>query len=120
MAKMPPAVEMVLELMKDEPPLDLTSGVPGAKFELRTYPPKPSPGRCVLYVLPNGLRMSEVRPATIVRVNGEGSGQTTCNLVVLLDGPNDGSDTLGCSAWVGSVGYSEEPKPGTWHWPPRV
>lgn len=65
------------------------------------------------------------RPATIVHDNGG-----SVNLQVLLDGTNDALPQYGRHvseaearrglAWRTSVVYSEEPKPNTWGWPPRV
>ncbi|HYE07691.1 MAG TPA: hypothetical protein VEL07_19385 [Planctomycetota bacterium] len=98
-------------------------------------PINPTVGRTVLFVLPNGRRRGEIRPATVVRVNGEGEYQT-CNLRVITDGPNDENALVASSPdgesislpyrepdWRGSVAYhqhaeGEAPKPGTWHWMP--
>lgn len=96
-------------------------------------PIEPTVGRVVLYVLPGqSPRRGEIRPAIVVRVNGDGA----VNLHVLTDGPNDrGSRTLtGPSGehvavpyvepeWVGSAPYDQpaegaRPMPGTWHWMP--
>lgn len=79
----------------------------------------PSVGRIVRYVLPpQSRRAGEVRPAVIVRplcaiYDPVNPGMS--NLRVLTDGPNDAGDP----DWVGSVPYSDEPMPGTWHWPER-
>lgn len=87
-------------------------------------PQQPSIGRVVHYVLPEGARRGEVRPAVITRVLtliDAPSNPGMCNLQVLLDGSNDGLDgALGGIAWKGSVLYSEAPVAGTWHWPPRA
>lgn len=92
--------------------------------------PTPSLGRIVFYVLKDG----QVRPAIVVRLGPDLSPSyppTTVNLNVQLDGDNDGrhnghwtgiteEEGKARVAWRTSVAYSEEPKPGTWHWPPRV
>jgi hypothetical protein len=85
----------------------------------------PSAGRIVRYVLPETHhRVGEVRPAIVIRAwNGldDPSNPGMSNLQIFLDGPNDlaSGGIGGPTEWVGSVLYSEEPKPGTWHWPPR-
>jgi hypothetical protein len=101
----------------------------------------PSVGRIVHYRLPaDAKRAGEIRPAIIVRVNGDPSAPlTSCNLYVLFDGPNDAeiedvdivehqlsSDEVGDFAtaliintsWVGSVCQGTEP--GQWSAPPFV
>lgn len=90
-------------------------------------PQQPSIGRIVHYVLPEGPRRGEIRPAVIVRVfTGVDApiNPGMCNLQVLLDGGNDGLEGgLGGVVWKGSVLHSaatEAPVAGTWHWPPRV
>jgi hypothetical protein len=74
-------------------------------------------GRIVHYVMPNG----DHRPAIVVRVwrgpCGEESGCS--NLQVFTDGRNDGPGFESGVHWATSVAYSDEPKPGTWHWPER-
>ena len=88
-------------------------------------PQQPSIGRIVHYVLPEGPRRGEVRPAIIVRrftmIDPHVRPNVgMCNLQVLLDGGNDGLEGgLGGVVWKGSVLYSEAQTPGTWHWPPR-
>lgn len=82
-------------------------------------------GRIVHYVLKDG----EHRPAIIVKVwniNG------TCNLTVFPDWQNDNvPEKMGSAKlekmgqgtalrWATSILYSDEPKPGTWHWIERV
>ncbi len=71
-------------------------------------------GRVVRFVLPKGRSTGEPRAAVIVRVGDTADGR--CNLHVFLDGQNDD----GADVWATSVPYSEEPKHGTWHWPPKV
>ncbi|MDD5367462.1 MAG: hypothetical protein PHQ40_00390 [Anaerolineaceae bacterium] len=83
-------------------------------------------GRKVHYVMPNGKHC----PAEVVRVWGENG---CSNLQVITDGPNDAPygpteenlfANFGISPaevkhghfWRTSVMFSEEPKPGTWHW----
>jgi hypothetical protein len=78
-------------------------------------PIQPTVGRTVLFVLPDSSkRAGEIRPATVVRVNAPERPDTTCNLIVHLDGPND----QGEAAWRGSVAYDDTARPGTWHWMP--
>mgnify|MGYP000989721294 CR=1 FL=1 len=67
-------------------------------------------GRIVHYVLPDGI---EHRPAMIVRVWDHGTGMS--NLQVFTDGSNDQSVDQGL-IWRGSIFYSEDKLPGTWHW----
>lgn len=73
---------------------------------------KPTVGRVVYFVLPNGAkRMGEIRPAIITRVNPD-----SVNLSVICDGSNDDG---GAPTWVGSVKLDQETKAeGTWHWMP--
>lgn len=75
----------------------------------------PTVGRIVNCVLPAGHRRAgEIRPAIVARVN-----QTSVNLDVFLDGPNDSSDIERLDVgWFGSAPYDESAKPGTWHWAP--
>lgn len=85
-------------------------------------PASPSLGRIVHYVTRDG----GIRPAIVTAVFNAKMDQDEphpgiSNLVVFLDGPNDGlvaglgSQTL----WVGSALHSADKKPGTWHWPAR-
>lgn len=83
----------------------------------------PSLGRIVHYVMLNG----EIRPAIIVRV-WQPIAHPSCpgmsNLQVYLDGQND-VQAIAVSGppatmWQGSVFYSADMRPGTWHWPPRT
>lgn len=85
-----------------------------AKVPAKTANPiVPTVGRIVLYTLPRGSHAGETRPAQVVRVNGEGEGQT-CNLSVQLDGPNDRD--IGDCSWVGSARYDQKGAFGTWRW----
>jgi hypothetical protein len=72
---------------------------------------KPSIGRIVLYITPDG----EIRPAIIVRVWSD-----TCVNVKVFEDPANECEIEGhhCS----SVTYSEAEyaMPRSWHWPPRV
>lgn len=81
-----------------------------------------SPGRVVHYVLSSTdldekhqHNVGQHRPATIVAVWSKTNGCS--NLVVLVDGTNDG--IAGCVLWATSREFSDEMKPGTWHWPER-
>ncbi len=81
-------------------------------------------GRIVHFVLPDGPNAGEHRPAVVVRVwrlNNADVAQRppdsgNSNLVVFMDGRNDGDQFAGCIRWETSVVYSAEPKPRTWHW----
>ena len=68
-------------------------------------------GRMVHYVLPDGVRKGEHRPAVIVKVWDHGHG--TSNLQVFTDGMND--KTVNGLEWKTSIMYSEDKMPGTWH-----
>ncbi len=80
---------------------------------------KPSIGRIVHYQAhgsPDGTHKSEPRPAIITRVGLEqdsetGAGVNTVDLTVF--NPTGLFFNVNCK-------YSEEPKGGTWRWPPRV
>lgn len=90
---------------------------------------KPTIGRIVRYVLPNGIlseakqhRIGHHRPAIIVAINCEGTKDESLQLQVFTDGSNDGIGKDGDRNvyWATSVRHDEETKaPGTWHWPPR-
>lgn len=82
-------------------------------------------GRIVHFVLDSG----EHRPAIVLRVwrmaDGTPPENGCCNLTVFRDWSNDNipgnfvNATTGQGTalqWSTSVLYSEEPKPGTWHW----
>lgn len=76
-------------------------------------------GRIVHYVMTNG----EHRAAIVVKVWSKESGVS--NLTVFTDWTNDmktsdGSPLQSGDMWETSVLYSEEPKPGTWHWIERA
>lgn len=81
-------------------------------------------GRIVHYVLSDGPHAGEHRPAIIVRVwrvrdadgNEHPPDNGYSNLVVFMDGSNDGDRFAGCLSWQTSVVFSQEPQPRTWHW----
>lgn len=77
-------------------------------------------GRIVHFVLPDGPHVGEHRPAIIVKVWRQGDGTPPnngySNLVVFMDGKNDGDRYAGCIRWETSVIYSADPNPRTWHW----
>jgi len=77
-------------------------------------------GRNVHFVLPDGPHAGEHRPAVIVKVWRRGDGSPPAdgysNLVVFMDGTNDGPSFGGCIRWETSVTFSEDPQPRTWHW----
>jgi hypothetical protein len=92
---------------------------------------KPTVGRTVHYTMPDG----QIRPAVVVRAWDHEPGGSyppgVVNLQVLLDGSNDRigeknaeffseEETKRGQAWRTSVHHSEESKPNTWRWPPRV
>lgn len=76
----------------------------------------PSVGRIVHFVMKNG----DARPAIVVAH----FGGDRANLRVFTDGSNDARNLdespVPETLWRTSVPFSEEPKPDTWHWPPRV
>lgn len=90
---------------------------------------KASVGRIVNVVLDAGIpdirphAVGQIRPAIVVRTWGEGGGPSeSVNLQVFLDGSNDLDHLapgIGAQIWLTSAHYSAEPKPRTWHWPPR-
>ena len=83
---------------------------------------KPSAGRIVLYVAPEGM----TRPALIIGPCTEifpGSAYTReeCQLHVFFDGTNDwpfdhSGNRIALDPWRTSVPHDEDKKPGTWHW----
>lgn len=74
---------------------------------------KVSPGRIVMYVLPDG---GEARPMIVIRVwNGNGSVSGH----VFHNGQDDvAHDPHG--PFKNDVTFDANKKPGTWHWPTRV
>jgi hypothetical protein len=80
-------------------------------------------GGTVRYVMPDG---ETERPAIITQVWNRldhASHPGMCNMTVFPDGLNDGriGRQFGFPAvCLGSVGYSAEKLPNTWHWPERV
>lgn len=58
------------------------------------------------------------RPAMVVKVWNQDTGCS--NLMVFFDGTNDGINSALVPVWHTSILYSEEPKPGTWHWIPQA
>ncbi|MGA9771664.1 MAG: hypothetical protein WBV94_21720 [Blastocatellia bacterium] len=73
-------------------------------------------GRIVHFVLPDGPRIGEHRPAIITKVWNADPG--TVNLQVFMDGLRDNGGT---TRWFSSVLPDEENKrEGTWHFPERV
>ena len=66
-------------------------------------------GRIVHFVMADGQH----RPGIVVRV-----WSATCiNLILFVDGSNDGYDPNLPLDWKTSIVYSSESKePGTWHW----
>ncbi len=89
-------------------------------YENRPPAPRPSEGRTVHFVLPNG----EHRPAVITKAWNE---QGMVNLVVFKGQKTDhvgvqglvcGGDPNSPTFLVGSIWPGQGP--GTWHWPERV
>jgi hypothetical protein len=81
-----------------------------------------SEGRIVHYVLaPHDLpekhqhKAGTHRPAIVLQVWSRENGCS--NLSVFTDHDNDG---LPPTYWATSRTYSEDPQPGTWHWPEKV
>lgn len=71
-------------------------------------------GRIVHYVIPDGPKGGEHRPAMIVRIWDAHTGYV--NLQVFFDGTNDGHAAQQ-PEWVTSVSYSKDTtQPRTWHW----
>lgn len=71
-------------------------------------------GRVVHYVLPEGPSKGEHRPAQIVKVWSKETG--LCNLVVTLDGMNDGAAKGVFHLWATSCLPNDDHELGTWHW----
>lgn len=80
--------------------------------------PKPTIGRVVHYVLPDGPNAGDHRPAIICRTWPDGSGvpTSTVQLQVFPDGANDGLTNV---EWMTSVPFDAAGAEGTWHWPER-
>lgn len=84
---------------------------------------KPTLGRIVHFVLPStSPRAGEHRAAIVTGA----WGGLVANLAVFLDQPEDVSKTtsnlapeVGVVAKAWSADYSDEFRPGTWHWPER-
>lgn len=81
-------------------------------------------GRIVHFVLPDGPHAGEHRPAVVVKVWRRGDGSPPdngySNLLVFMDGTNDGAQFSGYVNRQTSIEYSEEPRPRTWHWIERA
>ena len=73
-------------------------------------------GRTVHFVVPDGRSAGEHRPAVVVRVWESGHCEGYVNLLVQMDGTNDGMPPGEFLRWETSVCYDEEKKPRTWHW----
>jgi hypothetical protein len=86
-------------------------------------------GRIVHYVLPDGPTKGEHRPAIVVKVwrgelavnsetkQEENMKDTAVQLQVFMDGDGRGwNDHAPNIIWRTSVIYSDEKRPGTWHW----
>lgn len=78
---------------------------------------KPTVGRVVHYVLPEGKNAGQVRPAIVVDV-----WSATCvNLRVFVDGLNDYPDGIKLeNEWKTSILEGNPDQLGRWFWPPRV
>lgn len=97
---------------------------------------RPTVGRIVHYVLPDGRSKGDHRPAIIVRVWGEdqvkagtlpASALGTVQLQVFTGGGNDAADYTASGgpyasgiAWKTSVVHDEAKSENTWHWPERA
>ncbi len=85
-------------------------------------------GRQVHYVMTGaepgvlGHTAGRHRSAEVIQVWQSDKGRV--NLRVSVDGANDLANedpkTARTSIWVTNVGYSEDPRPGTWHWIERT
>lgn len=77
-------------------------------------------GRIVHFVLPDGPHEGEHRPAIVVKVWRQGDGKVPenghSNLVVFMDGTNDGDLWGSCVHWATSVVFDPNCAPRTWHW----
>lgn len=77
-------------------------------------------GRIVHYVLPDGPHAGEHRPAIVVKVwrsnDGTPPANGYSNLVVFMDGTNDGAQFGGCLHWATSVEHDADRRMRTWHW----
>lgn len=95
---------MLVKLLSQQAPVELP------KMEGLTE------GRIVHYVLPDGPSAGEHRAAVIVKVwrNVASACQGYCNLMVFLDGANDG--TASYLLWKTSKCYSDGKELDTWHW----
>ena len=79
---------------------------------------KASVGRIVHYVLASrDARPDSAGMDRAALVTGDPSGGWV-NLTVFLDGDIDGLSETGIIRV--NAEYSEDLRPGTWHWPPRV
>ena len=77
-------------------------------------------GCIVHFVVAEGPNKGAHRPAMIVRVWRQGDGMPPengySNLVVFMDGTNDGDQYAGCVSWQTSVTFDPDCAPRTWHW----
>lgn len=77
-------------------------------------------GRIVHFVVPDGPHAGEHRPAIVVKVWRQGDGTPPANgysnLLVFMDGTNDGDQFANCLSWQTSVVYSDQAARRTWHW----
>jgi hypothetical protein len=77
-------------------------------------------GRIVHFVLPDGPHAGEHRPAIVVKVWRQGDGMPPTdgysNLLVFVDGTNDGAAYAGCLRWETSVTHDLGCDRRTWHW----
>ncbi len=90
-------------------------------LEAKPEPQKPSVGRIVHYVLPDGPSKGEHRPAVIVKV-WTNNPHLGVQLQVFTDGLNDGTTYKTGLFWATSVPYADpsENKPHSWHWCEKV
>ena len=83
----------------------------------------PSVGRIVHYVLPASSKWpGEHRPAIVTQVSQPLSHESAPGMsnLTVFKGQSGDSEQEGASFMAGSVLFSSDPKPGTWHWPERV
>lgn len=96
--------EILTPAAREPEPTKALEPVPSAEQSFRT---NWRVGMRVLYRRPDGPHAGEERPAVITRVN-----PSTCNLLVMLDGPNDSNTfdpkTSPTTEWRGSIYPSED------------
>jgi hypothetical protein len=96
---------------------------PGEQSPERAHPGElPAVGAIVHYVRSGAPNKGCCRPAIVCAIHR--ADRYELNLHVLLDGSNDvprlnrtARDGLFGTQWMERVRFSDQHKPGTWHWP---